>query len=216
MEADTEQILIHMIHYPVMTLGPGRRVGVWLRGCSIRCAGCISEELWSFDPRYARGVKSVADEVCDFFKGSTPADGVTISGGEPFDQPESLMALLRLLRFGGVCDILLYTGYEISRILPRNKGNKQLPRLATAVIDGPFKLDLETEAAWKGSSNQTLTLFDPNYEERYVEWSRTMKGTIQIAHSGGRVVYIGIPRQADVSRIRERITLKIEETTEFQ
>jgi anaerobic ribonucleoside-triphosphate reductase activating protein len=169
--------------------------------------------LWSFDPRFARGVKGVADEVCDFFKGSTPADGVTISGGEPFDQPEPLMALLRLLRTGGVRDVLLYTGYEISSILSRNK---ELPKLATAVIDGSFKLGLETEAAWKGSSNQTLTLFDPNYEERYTGWSRMKKGAMQVECSRDGVVYIGIPRQSDVSLIRERIALKIEEGAEFQ
>ena len=207
MEADIKQILIHMIHYPVITLGPGRRVGIWLRGCSIHCAGCISEELWSFDPRFARDVESLSDEVCSFFKGSTPPDGVTISGGEPLDQLVPLMALLRLLRSGGVRDILLYTGYEISYSL---LSNKELPKFVSAVIDGPFKLNLETEAAWKGSSNQTLTLFDLNYEERYTEWSRMKKGAMQVAYSEDRVVYIGIPRQADVSQIGERIALKAE------
>ena len=202
MEADIEQILTQMIHYPVMTLGPGRRVGVWLRGCSIHCAGCISEELWSFDTRFARNAESLADEVCSFFNGDAPADGVTISGGEPFDQPKPLMVLLRRLNLSGVRDILLYTGYEISHVLSRNE---ELPKFVAAVIDGSFKLNLETEAAWKGSANQTLTLFDPNYKERYAEWSRTKKGAIQVAHTEDRVVYIGIPRQADVSKIRERI-----------
>ncbi|MCO6722975.1 radical SAM protein, partial [Streptomyces sp. Vc714c-19] len=33
-------------HFPLETLGPGRRRGVWVQGCSLACAGCMSRHTW--------------------------------------------------------------------------------------------------------------------------------------------------------------------------
>ena len=39
-------ISLSRVHFPVTTLGPGQRLGLWFQGCSIRCAGCISADTW--------------------------------------------------------------------------------------------------------------------------------------------------------------------------
>jgi anaerobic ribonucleoside-triphosphate reductase activating protein len=70
------------MHFPVTTLGPGRRVGVWLQGCSIRCQGCISVDTWIKD----RGITTVDEVVTALQLWLSRADGITVSGGEPFDQ----------------------------------------------------------------------------------------------------------------------------------
>ena len=41
-------ISLSRLHFPVTTLGPGRRIGIWFQGCSIRCPGCISADTWAF------------------------------------------------------------------------------------------------------------------------------------------------------------------------
>ena len=192
-------ILIYMVHFPVLTLGPGRRVGVWLRGCSIHCEGCMSEELWSFDPVCARGVDDVAREVRGFFGRDVPTAGVTVSGGEPFDQWEATRALLERFASFGIRDVLIYTGYDISCLLGRHR---EIASLAAAVVDSPFKLGEDTEAAWKGSENQTLSIFRPELKNMYDEWARSAKGTLQVAVSGNRVVSIGIPRQSGAVAIK--------------
>ena len=38
-------LYIDRIHYPVYTLGPGKRIGIWFSGCSKKCYGCISPSL---------------------------------------------------------------------------------------------------------------------------------------------------------------------------
>ena len=39
------ELSIARIYYPVKTLGPGNRIGIWTAGCPRRCSGCISPEL---------------------------------------------------------------------------------------------------------------------------------------------------------------------------
>jgi anaerobic ribonucleoside-triphosphate reductase activating protein len=42
------QILyLNKAHYPVTTLGPGRRIGLWLQGCGLGCPGCLSQDTWA-------------------------------------------------------------------------------------------------------------------------------------------------------------------------
>lgn len=39
-------LALSRMHFPVTTLGPGDRIGIWFQGCSIRCTGCISKDTW--------------------------------------------------------------------------------------------------------------------------------------------------------------------------
>ena len=98
-QANVKKILARFIHYPVETLGPGRRVGVWLQGCSIHCEGCISPENQPFDETCSMSVDEAAEQISSY-----NCDRVTISGGEPFDQAEELLLLLR--HIGQIPDIL--------------------------------------------------------------------------------------------------------------
>src|SRR5688572_31286206 len=100
-------ISLSRVHFPITTLGFGRRIGVWFQGCSIQCPGCVSHDTWAF----GRGQTTV-DLVCDTLAANlNQADGVTISGGEPFDQPAALEALLRWLRGRFAGDVLVFSGY---------------------------------------------------------------------------------------------------------
>ena len=42
-------ILVNKAHYPVSVLGHGKRIGIWLQGCSIRCRSCCSLDTWEFE-----------------------------------------------------------------------------------------------------------------------------------------------------------------------
>ena len=68
----------------------------------------------------------------------------------------------------------------------------------TALIDGEFKLGLPAEAAWKGSENQTLTVFRREFAARYESWAAERKGKLQLVRKGGEIRLIGIPRQEDL------------------
>ena len=120
--------------------------------------------------------------------------GVTISGGEPLDQADALTFLLERLNGHGIRDILLYSGY------PMEKGLSlcpKLPELIAALIDGPFVDGEATESPWKGSENQTLTVFREKYRATYETWSTSTERRMQLIKNDVGRYLIGIPRQED-------------------
>lgn len=72
-------MLISRAHYPVLTLGYGRRAGVWTQGCVLACEGCIARDTWDANP--ANDVE--VDEVLQWLSSHPDVDGVTVSGVSP-------------------------------------------------------------------------------------------------------------------------------------
>ncbi|MBP5240157.1 MAG: 4Fe-4S cluster-binding domain-containing protein, partial [Oscillospiraceae bacterium] len=60
---NTEELLLRFWHFPVVTLGPGRRLGLWLQGCSIHCPGCVAPENQPFDRRFAVPLETLMAEL---------------------------------------------------------------------------------------------------------------------------------------------------------
>jgi anaerobic ribonucleoside-triphosphate reductase activating protein len=196
-------LYINRIAFPVTALGFGRRLGVWLQGCSIGCPGCMSPELQAFDP--AR-IISAAElfKLLEGYAGQNP-DGLTVSGGEPFEQPEGLEMLLDIWTQLGSGDVVVYSGYEFSQLHATNQ--KLLDRI-DILIDGQFVETLPTEKVFRGSDNQRIHLLSRRSRERYgcIDFERQTynQGTrrMQFDFKNGEVVIIGIPRRGDLERLR--------------
>lgn len=99
-------LFLSRVHFPITSLGYGRRIGVWLQGCSIRCPGCVSADTWATG-RGETTLKSLMALLAPWF---ASADGITVTGGEPFEQPSALEALLSAAREHLNGDILVYSG----------------------------------------------------------------------------------------------------------
>jgi anaerobic ribonucleoside-triphosphate reductase activating protein len=86
-----------------------------------------------------------------------PRDGVTILGGEPFLQPDGLLALLQSLKQRKQ-HVTLYTGYTLEQLNARSDAViGEILRLTDILIDGPFVKELSENATeWVGSTNQRL------------------------------------------------------------
>ena len=102
-------------------------------------------------------VDRVADALMD------PAylrDGISILGGEPFAQPEGLLALVRALRGRGCPHILCYSGYtyeHLRRWARRQSAIGAVLDEIEVLIDGPYVEALAGRAgAWTGSGNQRV------------------------------------------------------------
>jgi anaerobic ribonucleoside-triphosphate reductase activating protein len=207
-DAAPPQLLLAKAHYPVTTLGPGTRAGIWTQGCSIGCPGCLSRDTWDADPRTAVPVGGVLGWL-DSLPG--PVDGVTISGGEPFEQPVALAALLRGIhewRGGAEVDVLVYSGYAFSR-LERSPRTREILSWCDAVVAGPYVEGRDDGGPLMGSANQRLVPLTDLGHRRYDDVSATGASRIQVSIDAGpggrRIYYIGIPRRGDMDRLNSTL-----------
>ncbi len=203
-------VAINRLHWPVTVLGPGRRVGIWFQGCSIECPGCVSRDTWA-EPG-SGDYTSVGDLVgrIDALTGDGAGgsvDGVTVTGGEPFEQAEALEDLLLALRDwldstgAASADLLVYTGYD--EAAARRRGPGAFAR-ADAVIAGPFRVS-EPGTHWWGSGNQRLIVRDERIAHRYETALRSARAEVQVSVEDGRVFIIGIPPRRTLAEVESRL-----------
>jgi len=84
-------------------------------------------------------------------------DGITISGGEPLDQPEGLNALLRTIWTEKPdWSIMVYTGYRLEEIMADPARREAVIGLTDIIIEGPFRVSLPSDHPLKGSANQRI------------------------------------------------------------
>ena len=157
-ETPNESIYLYRIYHHSTVDGPGRRIVIQVAGCSIRCAGCYVPETHE---RTNGKLISISDIVEEIDEKSGEHDGVTILGGEPFDQPESLQILVEKLKEKNY-HLVIYSGYTLETLLMREQENiNRILSNTDLLIDGAFKRELSTNAGeYRGSSNQRL-IFHP-------------------------------------------------------
>ncbi|WMN20554.1 4Fe-4S single cluster domain-containing protein [Pseudomonas piscis] len=194
------QLSLSRVHFPVTTLGPGRRLGIWFQGCSIRCPGCISADTWGPGQRRL-DIDQLLTQLAPWLR---EADGITLSGGEPFDQFEALLLLLQGLRRQSPVDILVYSGYPLERLQPQLR---KAQGLIDGLISDPYEERLEQSLALRGSDNQRLTLLTPLGHARLASYERPLaaadKALDLMFDANGSVWMAGIPRRDDLLHLRD-------------
>lgn len=139
--------------------GPGLRFSVFVQGCGHACPGCHNPESWAYDG----GTVETLDELEQRIVENRLITGVTLSGGEPFDQAPACAELARRLKARNY-DIWVYSGYLWDELSARAQGTgedaaavRTILESATVLVDGPFVKELKSyELKWRGSSNQRL------------------------------------------------------------
>jgi anaerobic ribonucleoside-triphosphate reductase activating protein len=108
--------------------GPGRRFALWTQGCSIRCEGCCNPHLFT-----DRGGERVEISALLSRIGATPGiEGISVLGGEPFDQREPLAALCEGVRALGL-SVMVFSGFTLEQL----HGSAALQHI-DILVDGPY------------------------------------------------------------------------------
>ncbi|WP_035370120.1 anaerobic ribonucleoside-triphosphate reductase activating protein [Acholeplasma hippikon] len=133
--------------------GFGLRFVIFTQGCKLRCLNCHNPKTHDLN-----GGKMVnLDEIQRLWRKNPIIHGITISGGEPFLQPESVSELVRRAKADGL-DVICYSGYTYEALRKREcKSTNQILDKADYLIDGPYIHQLRNlNLLFRGSSNQRI------------------------------------------------------------
>lgn len=133
--------------------GPGLRFVCFVQGCPHHCPGCHNPDSHDFNG----GTVMTTDEVIEKMLSNPLTDGLTLSGGEPFEQAEDCMVIAREAHDHGL-NVWCYTGYTYEHLLRHGTGD-QIALLAEidVLVDGRFILsERSLSLPWRGSRNQRV------------------------------------------------------------
>lgn len=133
--------------------GPGFRFSCFVQGCPHHCPGCHNPD--SHDPLGGREMS--VEEVARQMLSNPLTDGLTLSGGEPFAQPEDCLALAKIAHSHGL-NVWSYSGWTFEHLRDQGtEAQKALLEELDFLVDGPFLLSERTlSLPWRGSRNQRV------------------------------------------------------------
>ncbi|PYG87074.1 anaerobic ribonucleoside-triphosphate reductase activating protein [Ruminiclostridium sufflavum DSM 19573] len=135
--------------------GPGIRLVIFAQGCKHKCKGCHNPETHSFEG----GELVDTDKILKDIRRNSLLDGVTLSGGDPFEQAGAFAELAREVRKMGK-NVITYTGYTFEQLIKyssEREGYKELLENTDILVDGPFILEKKSlMLKFKGSENQRI------------------------------------------------------------
>ena len=144
--------------------GPGKRLLLFTQGCSLRCKGCTNQHLWEF----GKGIDVTIEEILNQ---CTDLDGITLHGGEPLDQANVLVELIRKLKQQGKT-IILFTGYIFKEL---NKVKKQEWLSSDMVISGRYEeQNRNIYLQFRGSTNQKVFTHKGKYKDYKIKDGQTV------------------------------------------
>ena len=129
--------------------GPGFRTSIYLSGCSHHCPGCHNPQSWSLENGHEMSLEEILRivEEEDF--------NVTLSGGDPLYNPESLKVLIEKLKENRR-NVWVYTGYTWEEIL-KSSSLLNAVKEADVLVDGRFIDNFrDPDLPFRGSSNQRI------------------------------------------------------------
>lgn len=178
--------------------GPGMRSMVWVAGCHRRCPGCSQPEFFGFDTGREVAVGALWHRI----RANPDIDGVSFSGGEPFEQAQPLAALAKLVHEVGKT-VVCYTGYRLEALQADRDRFGPLLDEVDLLIDGEYRAELAGTFRWRGSGNQRLICLT----DRITLPAETNVTEMQITFdsSGSGLVFSGILSPELIRELRSRL-----------
>lgn len=141
------------ICYESLVNGEGIRRVFFSQGCSHNCEGCFNPDTHSFNSGEEKDIDELVKDVIN----NPMLDGVTFSGGDPFQQASKFKVFAKKLKKHNI-NIWSYTGYTMEEILKENDKDKiELLNYIDVLVDGKFDINKkEDRLKFRGSSNQRI------------------------------------------------------------
>ena len=133
--------------------GPGLRLTVFFQGCPYRCPGCHNPQTHDREG----GREADTAEILALMEKNPLLDGLTLSGGEPFLQPQAALELALAAKARGL-NVWIYSGATYEELKDaQDKATDALLEACDVLVDGPFILARRSlDLRFRGSRNQRL------------------------------------------------------------
>ena len=173
-------------------LGPGTRCAIWFQGCKRHCKGCMSENSRPFDGGFETDVQVLVKKIVSI----NGIEGVTVSGGDPFYQPDALFDLLSTIKKQTDLSVIIYTGFYLKELrdMHNEKVDSIIDALADIIIDGPYVEELNDNKSLRGSGNQTVHFLTNRYSNQTSLYGGDTRN-VEIIAGTKSVIMVGIPEK---------------------
>ncbi len=174
-------------------LGCFNRFAIWVQGCPFRCVGCMTPDSLPLEGGDTITIKALADEIL----ATADIEGLTITGGEPFLQAQSLTLLIQQVRLQRDIGVIVYSGYEfkaLQRQAQRNLAIAELLACIDLLIDGQFIESLNDGLSLRGSANQQVYALTERYIDKLHLYGQTQR-QVEIHLQAKQMMVVGIAGQ---------------------
>lgn len=179
--------------------GPGVRFVIWVAGCHRRCPGCSQPEFLPFDV----GRRVSIDDLWQRILAVPDIDGLTFSGGEPFEHIKPLAELCRRAHASGKT-VVSYSGYRLEALKTEPERFGELLGEIDLLIDGEYRADLKGMDQWRGSSNQRLHCLTGRIQLE-AEDVRAREVQITLDPAGSGMVVSGVMPEGLLDELRRQL-----------
>ena len=153
--------------------GPGVRAVIWVQGCTIGCPGCYN----NFTHPHTSKKLSSPKKVAEWINSIDEIEGVTFSGGEPFEQALAVSSIIERMNSErqNPLSVFIFTGFDFETLREsKDEAVQRLLSMTDMLSSGPYVSSLrEEQLLWRGSSNQKLIYLTDTYSSSEEEsWIR--------------------------------------------
>lgn len=191
--------MINIYRYEVVEnehlYGPGKRLLLFTQGCSLRCKGCTNQHLWEFGKGTNVSIEEILNQCNDL-------DGITLHGGEPLDQANVLVELVKKIKEQGKT-IILFTGYTFNELTVIQK---KVWLFSDIVIAGRYEEEKRNiYLQFRGSINQKVFTHKGKYKNYKVKDGKTV--ALLSFNEDGEMQSRGF-RTEELEKLLEEISIK--------
>jgi anaerobic ribonucleoside-triphosphate reductase activating protein len=158
---------------------------------------------WQVDDVVTAVRAAVRDACC-------AVEGVTVLGGEPFEQAGAVAGVLRPLRQDGL-STMVYSGHTLEHLRRQHDaGIHELLAVADILVDGPYLPQrYSATLAWRGSDNQRLLCLTERYTPEQLEATFHVQGkAFSLQVSEERITVSGLQIVSGIKVIEDLLGLE--------
>ena len=134
--------------------GPGIRTTFFLTGCDRNCPNCFNTDYMDFN-HGKKWDEEAEKEVISYLK-LNQVEGLTVLGGEPFENPVGPLQALRNIKKEVSKSSRIYSGFVYDDLVNISLAREILEEI-DVLVDGEFIEELkDLSLKFRGSSNQRV------------------------------------------------------------